>query len=129
MEWFQTAYGEGRCRVTLEMRATNGHGLYGLLGGGELTHVGGVVLAAPRAKSSGEGLTSNLWIITVPDHKDINIGQQIAHQICVRVNEAVSLTVGLHIDHATAEEIQTLCDNCRAAAELFAAQYLAQKEG
>ncbi|MEG2212903.1 MAG: hypothetical protein RRY35_03295, partial [Clostridiales bacterium] len=96
--------------------------------GGETPHVGGVALACPRAKSQGTGLTSDLWLISVPLHKDIQIAQQVAQRICVAVNEPVAITAGIHIEHATQDEVKLLCEHCLAAADLFVRVYVGEAE-
>ena len=53
----------------------------------------------------------------------------VAKHLAVALNEAVSLTSGIHIDHARPDEVKLLCDNCFAAADKFIAAYLAERAG
>lgn len=111
--------------MTLTVHETVGHGLECLLTGGELPHVGGVAVASPRPKTSGAGLTCDLWVVSLPGHKDAELAQPLAKRLCVASGQPVSLTAGLHIDRAGEADIQTLCSNCRQAVE----RYLAAGEG
>lgn len=113
--------GQGRFQVTLTVHETGGHGLECLLTGGELPHVGGVAVACPRPKTSGTGLTCDMWVISLPGHKDAELAQPLAKRLCVASGQAVSLTAGLHIDHAGQADIQALCDSCRQAVERYLA--------
>lgn len=105
--------------MTLTVYETNGHGLECFLTGGELPHVGGVVVASPRPKTSGVGLTCDLWVICVPGHKDSELAQPLAKRLCVATGQTISLTAGLHVEHASQADIQNLCDNCRQAVEQY----------
>lgn len=117
--------GQGRFQVTLTVYETGGNGLSCILTGGERPHVGGVAAASPRPKTSGTGLTCDLWVVCMPGHKDAELAQILAKRLCVETGQAVTLTAGLHVDHATQAEIKTLCDNCRLAVE----RYLAGEPG
>lgn len=110
--------------MMLTVHETDGHGLECLLTGGELPHVGGVAVASPRPKTSGTGLTCDMWVVSLPGHKDAELAQPLAKRLCIASEQPVSLTVGLHVDHADEADIQALCENCHQAVE----QYLATGE-
>ena len=59
----------------------------------------------------------------IPGHKDTEIGIPVAKILATKLNEAISLTVGIHIDHASKKEIEMLITNCKLAAERFIAEY------
>lgn len=113
--------GSGKHAVLLQMWDT-AHGWAGSLTGGELPHVGGVVLAAPRPSLTGQGQSCDLWISTVPGHKDVDVAVPLARLFCARLGVPVSLTAGLHIDDATAEDIALLSRHCEEAGAAFLAQ-------
>lgn len=112
-------YGESRYRVELRIHETDGNGLCLFVSGGEIPHVGGCALAIPRQKSSGEGWTCDISTLCAPGHKDVILAQRLATTIAVRCLEVVSVTVGLHIENATEEELTLLTNNAMAAAELW----------
>ncbi len=120
--YISAAFGEGRYQITIEGFATAGHGLCLMMTGGDLPHNGGTVVASPRIKSNAKhenDRTADLWVSCVPGHKDTEIGMPIAKLLATQLNEAISLTVGIHLDHASIEEIKLVCDNCTKAAEEF----------
>ena len=125
MQTIKTTAGTGRYTVTLTAWTTEGNGICAFLTGGEKPHNGGTVVACPRLKSNArnnEDRTADIWVSGVPGHKDTEVGIPIAIQLAVALNEPISLTAGIHIDHATPDEVRLLCDNCaRAAEELIAA--------
>lgn len=109
--------GEGRLAVTCQLTETDGNGLTAFVYGGELPHVGGQALASPGPELHGERLSRvDLWTATVPGHKDVEAAAAIARELCLATGQAVSVTVGLHVDGASASDIAALGANALAAA-------------
>jgi hypothetical protein len=94
-------------------------GWTGSLTGGDSPHVGGVVLATPRPRSSGEGLTCDLYVIPVCGHKDVEGGAALAKQLCVSLNVPIALTCGIHMDHANKNDIELILANCDTVVQQF----------
>lgn len=118
--------GEGKFTIHLRAFTTRGNGICAFLTGGVKEHNGGTVVAVPRLKSNAkddQDRTADIWISAVPRHKDTEIGVPVAKKMAVAINEAISLTCGIHIDHATKEEIKKICDNCMMAADEFISHY------
>ncbi|MBQ5950554.1 MAG: hypothetical protein IJL66_00185 [Lachnospiraceae bacterium] len=103
--------GEGRLRVRLEV-IRHEEGLTAVLTGGEKTHVGAVVLALPRTSLKGEGASCDCAVVPVPGHKDDVVAKVTAQALCTALGEPVCVSAGIHIDHASAEEIRELSENC-----------------
>ena len=116
--------GEGRLRITLAVWETGGNGLSCTVTGGQLPHVGGMALASLSPRLEGGGDTCDLWTSCVPGHKDAILAQQLAKRLCVATRQPVAMTVGVHVDGASPEEIETLCRHCRRAVD----QYLSGQE-
>jgi len=95
--------GEGRYRVWLEKKELDG-GLVYVLGGGEKSHVGGLVYKEPDAEAQ---------TIKVQGHYDLEVLMPIAKAACQKHGLPVAVTGGIHIDNATKDEIQTLIKNCK----------------
>ena len=95
--------GEGRCRVWLEKRELD-NGLVYVLGGGEQSHIGGVVYNEP-----GKGAET----IRIGNHHDLEVILPIAKASCQRYGKPVVVTGGIHIDNATKDEIDTIIRNCK----------------
>ncbi len=108
------AAGDGRYRVEIVATLT-GEGISALLTGGEQPHVGAVVLCVPRASLTGTGISCDSWIVPVPGHKDAEVARPGAEMICRATGQITVVTAGIHIEQATAGELQTLLNNCTAA--------------
>ena len=104
---WQGQEGEGRCLITLTLTDT-GHGLHGLLTGGEKPHVGGVVLALPRPSLRGEGGSSDIYITPVPGHKDVDVARTVAERLARELQVPVAITAGIHSDNLCPEELSQL---------------------
>ena len=74
------------------------------LGGGERSHIGGVVIAEPGKKVQAIGLTG---------HYDDIVLQPIAEAACKKYKTKVITVGGVHVDKATKEEIDLLVENCK----------------
>lgn len=110
--------GEGRLKVTCQLTTTDGQGLVAFVYGGERPHVGGQALAAPAAPIGERRLSScDLWSATVPGHLDVEVAAAVARRLCLDAHEVVSCTVGIHVDGASAAEIDRLCSSALEAAQ------------
>jgi hypothetical protein len=109
--------GEGRHKVTLQLEETPA-GLIGYLYGGDLSHVGGVVLANPRPSLTGQGASCDTWTLHLPGHLDHIAAEPVAKKLCTALQVPVSLTAGIHLDGATAHDIAVLTRNCEEVATL-----------
>lgn len=124
MRTFSATVGEAALAVTCELRSTDGHGFACFVYGGTLPHVGGHALASPGPMLHGEQLSHcDLWVATVPGHKDAEAARAVARRLCLATGEAVSVAAGIHVDHATSEQIEELYHNCLAAADAALAAY------
>ncbi|OPY62215.1 MAG: hypothetical protein A4E56_01472 [Pelotomaculum sp. PtaU1.Bin065] len=104
--------GEGRYQIELELhRCAEGANV--LLTGGEKTHIGAVVLAVPRLSLAGKGESCDCYILPVPGHKDQEVAIPVAQALCCLLGEPVSVSAGIHIDSANADELVLLQNNCR----------------
>lgn len=79
-----------------------------LVGGGELPHIGGVVMKVP-----GE----EIRVLTIGIHKDHHVLIPIAEAAARKYDTTVVVTGGVHIDDATKEDIALIMKNCKALHE------------
>lgn len=113
-----TRAGDGDLEVTLRVTETDGQGLSAFLYGGTLPHVGGSALASPGARVRGEALSScDLWVQTVPGHKDSEAARGCARRLCLASGQPVCVCAGVHVDNATPEQVRALLDNCNKATD------------
>ena len=120
---FEMIAGEGKYRLRLRALATGGNGLVVFLTGGERPHLGGV--APPPAEVVLSHCDS--WELTLPGHKDKELARTLARKICLATGEAVSVNVGIHVDHASGEEIAFLRRQAEELAERFIRGYKEDK--
>jgi len=95
--------GQGKHRVWVkEERLDNGIIL--IVGGGEVSHIGSIVLAEPRKKPK---------IINILGHKEEEITRNFAEKVCFKNNIPVLCVCGIHIDNATKKDINILEFNAK----------------
>ena len=95
-------FGEGKYKVWLEQKKIGADILY-IIGGGERTHIGGVVICEPGKKPQA---------IRLEGHYDDIVLQPIAEHACKKYKTKVVAVCGVHVDNATQEEIDVLVENC-----------------
>jgi len=99
----------GRGKYTVWLRRYEiGEDLVFLLGGGERSHVGGVVIAEPGKK---------IQSIRLSGHYDDIVLRPIAETACEKYKTKVIAVGGVHVDNATKEEINLLIKNCEKLAK------------
>ncbi|MCL4459135.1 MAG: hypothetical protein M1577_04400 [Chloroflexi bacterium] len=114
---FTTSVGEGR----LQVRATairTANGLIVHILGGEHPHIGAVALAIPRPSLADPArMSATASVLTVIGHKEDEIVKPISESLAARLNQVVVVVAGLHVERASASEIQTLIHHSKEAAE------------
>jgi gallate decarboxylase subunit D len=96
--------GKGKYKVFLEKKKLDDDLIY-ILGGGEKSHVGGVVICEPGKKTK---------VIKLVGHYDYVVLQPIAEAACKKYKKKIVAIGGLHIDNARKEEIDLLVKNCNS---------------
>ncbi len=103
--------GDGRYTVEAVV-VIDGHDLSVTIGGGTAYHIGAAALAVPRPSLDDPGIiSSSASVICVTGHKEDDLARSAALQLSSRFNCVASVNVGLHVDDATAEDIQQLIHN------------------
>jgi len=94
--------GEGKYKVWLKEEKV-GDGLLYVLGGGERTHIGGIVFCEPNKEPQ---------VIRLEGHYDDIVLKPIAEVACQKYKKKVVAIGGVHVDNASKEEINKLVENC-----------------
>ena len=95
--------GRGKYKVWL-LRHRIGDDLVFFLGGGQRSHIGGVVIAEPGKK---------VHTIRLTGHYDDIVLKPIAQAACKKYKRKVVAVGGVHVENATKEEIDLLVENCK----------------
>lgn len=104
--------GSGRTRLDLQLIPC-GMDWAAILTGGRSPHIGAVVLAVPRRSLRGTETSCDCWVIPVAGHKDHIVAQVLAKQLCLASGRVVSVSAGIHVDHASETELDEFQSNCR----------------
>ena len=99
--------GEGKYRVWLKKEPLD-HGVVYILGGGERSHIGSVVVKVPGREPE---------LVKLEGHYDDVVLLPIAEAASRKHDVPVVVAGGVHIDDATKEDIEILVKNCRELAE------------
>ena len=95
--------GEGKYKVFLKQIKLDEELVY-ILGGGEKSHIGGVVICEPDKEPQ---------VIRLKGHYDDIVLKPIAEAACKKYNKKVVAVGGVHVDNATKKEIDLLVNNCK----------------
>lgn len=107
--------GAGRLGVHGVLIAT-GDGLVVSLAGGERPHVGAVGVGVPYASPRHPGETrASASVLALTAHRDDEVARPLAELVARRTGQVAVVTVGLHIEDGTPEEIAALTENARQA--------------
>lgn len=83
--------------------------------GGEKGHIGAVALAEPRdSLRDAQKISASASVLCCSGHKEDLLARETALMLAARFNCRVTVTAGLHVDNASAEDIAALEESCRA---------------
>jgi len=108
---------EGKDKYKVKLVAVkSGKELTIVVSGGEKPHIGAVAIATPypSLKNSNK-LSISSSVFTFIGHKEDELSKQIAENITKVTKEATVTVIGLHIDKATAQDIECLIQNTQKA--------------
>jgi hypothetical protein len=105
--------GVGRAKVSLSAESMGQDLVVRLFN--SRSHVGAVALSEYH---SGEKRASTS-VLTRFGHKDDSVASMAAHRISSRLQKAVCVVAGIHVDRITKEEIDEIINNCRLLVERY----------
>ena len=111
--------GEGMLAVTARASCI-GDDILVCLYGGNRPHIGAAALAFP-CQDDGTGVKAWASVLGAPGHRDDTVAHRLAMDMCKVTGRPVCMTVGIHIDHASKEEIAHLLQNAEDASLKLAA--------
>lgn len=94
--------------IILEVKR-QGNDLAAMLYGGEKSHIGSVCVSVPRDSLKKDGSVScTTSVVNLLGHKDEILGRMVSETLCVRYQTVTVCTCGVHIDHATKEQLDDI---------------------
>ncbi len=83
-----------------------------IFGGGTHYHIGATALAVPRPSLADPNqMSASASVICVSGHKEDEIARRAALLLTSILNCIVVVSVGLHVDEASADDIKIMLDN------------------
>ncbi len=76
--------------------------------GGDAHHIGGVAVAYPTPSHYRNATTVSVSTLTLPGHKDYVVANTAAERICKVLGAPTIVTVGIHYDNATKQDIDEI---------------------
>ena len=89
--------------------------------GGEVPHLGAAALGAPYRHPDGR-VGSSASVLVLPSHKEDGVVKKAAEQLAKRLNCAVLVSGGIHVDAITPEQIGAVVTLAGEAVERLARQ-------
>ncbi|MHA1576185.1 MAG: hypothetical protein ACTSU3_02375 [Candidatus Thorarchaeota archaeon] len=91
--------------------------------GGDEHHIGGIALAYPTKSHYRDATTVSVNTITAPGHKDYLVANTAAEKISKALSTVVVVSVGIHINAATKDEITEIVNVVDSLVNDFIVQY------
>ncbi|MCJ7656770.1 MAG: hypothetical protein MUO55_03190 [Candidatus Atribacteria bacterium] len=104
---------EGKDKYKVKLVAIkSGEDLTVIISGGEKPHIGAIAISIPRPSlKDSNKVSASTSVFVLVGHKEDELSKQIAENI-TEVKKKVTVTiVGLHIEKATAQDIEYLIQN------------------
>ena len=97
----------GRHTIFLDVKEI-GKDLLIAIYGGDAHHIGGTAVAYPTLSHYRDATTVSVNTMTLPGHKDYVVANTAAEKICKALELPTIVTVGIHYDNATKEDIDEI---------------------
>jgi predicted transcriptional regulator len=121
---------EGKDKYKVKLTAfRSGEELTVIISGGEKPHIGAIAISIPRPSlKDSNKVSASTSVFTLVGHREDELSKQIAENI-TKVTEKVTVTiVGLHIDKATSQDIESLNQNTQKVVDKLR-ETLVKKKG
>lgn len=117
MNEFSLSAGEGKHQVYLKS-VLCGKDVSICIYGGEIPHIGAIAVAVPEKSLSGDDKDSaSVSVVCIPGHKEDELARHAALILSSKWQCIVTVSVGIHIDNASKEDINKLSTNVEKLVE------------
>jgi hypothetical protein len=103
----------GRHTIYLETQEIGKDILVSIHGGDE-HHIGGVAIAYVTQSHYRDASTISVSTLTFPGHKDYIVANSAAEKICKSLHRQTVVTVGIHYEKATKDEVNVIIETVDA---------------
>lgn len=118
MQTFTHSVGEGPQTVDV-VAVVTANGTSITIGTREHSHFGAVAIAVPRGPhNDGTPAEASVSVYTNTGHMDDIPAHDLAEYVGTALWEGTTVFVGMHIDHATLDDIKMMMANARACCDL-----------
>lgn len=107
--------GSGALAVTARAESA-GRDIIAVVTGGTSPHAGAVALAVP-CEPTPEGTDCSASVLCAPGHRDDIPARRLSLLLCKTLRRTVCMTVGIHLDNASADDIRALLQHAESAVE------------
>lgn len=108
-------FGSGPLAVTARAELVGGD-VVAVVTGGTSPHAGAVALAVP-CEPTPEGTDCSAGVLCAPGHRDDIPARLLSLRLCKALRRTVCMTVGIHLDNASADDIRALLRHAESAVE------------
>ena len=112
----------GRHIIYLEVKEI-GKDLLISIHGGDEHHIGGVAIAYVTPSHYRDASTVSMSSLTFPGHKDYVVANSAAEKICKKLERSTVVTVGIHYDKATMNDIDEIIKAVDGLVDELLSQY------
>ena len=109
----------GRFALTAEAKWI-GKSLSVMIYGGDVPHVGAVSVAYPSKSQFRDASTVTVSTLSLPGHKDFVVSGPLAERLAKALDTPVVVTVGVHIDNASSQDLETVVAEIESMADELA---------
>lgn len=86
-----------------------GSDLVTIVSGGDKAHIGATALAQPRPSlKNSEKISASTSVLCVMGHKEDMLAHHLAQTLASHLNCVVSVSCGIHMDNADAQQIKSI---------------------
>jgi hypothetical protein len=102
-----------RGRIFLKMICLSlGNDFVITLSGGDLEHIGAVVVSKPNSSNIHKDAVNNIMmdVIIVPEHKEDCLAKSVASLLATNLNNVVCVVCGIHLEHILKTELKDIIE-------------------
>ncbi|KMT22890.1 hypothetical protein [Clostridium cylindrosporum] len=89
------------------------------IGGGEKYHIGAVGIAIPSSLKGENKRSATTSVLCIQEHKEDEYARYAAKHLATALDCVVTVSIGIHIDDVSKEDIEVLSNNFKEIIDKF----------